>query len=71
MKKQRFSGVTINPIRIIYNIAVETALTENQHRQDRENSTFRVFWTFIVDILGAISIFALVYLWLVVGWAVQ
>lgn len=71
MKKQRFSGVTINPIRIIYNIAVETALTENQHRQDRENSTFRVFWTFIVDILGAISIFALVYMWLVVGWAVQ
>ena len=71
MKKQRFSGVTINPLRIIYNIAVETALTENQHRQDRENSTFRVFWTVIVDILGAISIFALVYMWLVVGWAVQ
>lgn len=71
MKKQRFSGATINPIRIIYNIAVETALTENQHRQDRENSTFRVFWTIIVDILGAISIFALVYMWLVVGWAVQ
>lgn len=71
MKKQRFSGATINPLRIIYNIAVETALTENQHRQDRENSTFRVFWTIIVDILGAISIFALVYMWLVVGWAVQ
>lgn len=71
MKKQRFSGATMNPLRIIYNIAVETALTENQHRQDRENSTFRVFWSVIVDILGAISIFALVYMWLVVGWAVQ
>ena len=65
MKKQRFSGATMNPLRIIYNIAVETALTENQHRQDRENSTFRVFWSVIVDILGAISIFALGYLWLV------
>ena len=65
MKKQRLSGVTINPLRIIYNIAVEAALTENQYRQDRENSTYRVYWSIIVDILAAISIFALGYLWLV------
>jgi len=65
MKKQRLSGVTINPLRIIYNIAEEAALTENQYRQDRENSTYRVYWSIIVDILGAISIFALGYLWLV------
>ena len=65
MKKQRLSGVTTNPLRIIYNIAVEAALTENQYRQDRENSTYRVYWSIIVDILGAISIFALGYLWLV------
>ena len=65
MKKQRLSGVTTNPLRIIYNIAEEAALTENQYRQDRENSTYRVYWSIIVDILGAISIFALGYLWLV------
>ena len=65
MKKQRLSGVTTNPLRIIYNIAEQTALTENQYRQDRENSTYRVYWSIIVDILGAISIFALGYLWLV------
>lgn len=65
MKKQRLSGDTINPFRIIYNIAEQTALTENQYRQDRENSTYRVYWSIIVDILGAISIFALGYLWLV------
>ena len=65
MKKQRLSGVTINPLRIIYNIAEEAALTENQYRQVRENSTYRVYWSIIVDILGAISIFALGYLWLV------
>ena len=65
MKKQRLSGVTINPFRIIYNIAEQTALTEKQYRQDRENSTYRVYWSIIGDILGAISIFALGYLWLV------
>ena len=59
MKKQRFSGATINPLRIIYNIAEQTALTEKQYRQNRENSTFRVFWSILGDILGAISIFAL------------
>lgn len=65
MIKQRLSGFTINPFRIIYNIAVETALTEKQYRQNRENSTYRVYWSIIGDILGAISIFALGYLWLV------
>ena len=47
MKKQRLSGVTINPFRIIYNIAEQTALTEKQYRQDRENSTYRVYWSIL------------------------
>ena len=65
MIKQRLNRVTINPFRIIYNIAEQTALTEKQHRQNRENSTYRVYWSILGDILGAISIFALGYLWLV------
>lgn len=64
MNKQRLSGVTINPIRIIYNISELTIPSKKQTSQYSQGSAFRTFCSVIVDIIGAISIFALGYLWL-------
>lgn len=64
MKNQRLTTGTVNPIRIIYNILEEAGITENQNRQGRENSTYRVFWTILVDILGALSLFVTLFAWL-------
>ena len=64
MNKQTLSRVTINPIRIIYIILELTIPSKKQTSQYSQGSAFRTFCSVIVDILGAISIFALGYLWL-------
>ena len=64
MKKQRLSSEGVNFFRIIYIIRVLTVPSVNQIKQISQGSAFRTFCSITVDILGALSIFALCYLWL-------
>tara|TARA_Y100001978_G_scaffold188597_1_gene190140 strand:- start:2665 stop:2880 length:216 start_codon:yes stop_codon:yes gene_type:complete len=64
MNKQLLRGFSINPIRIIYIIPELTIASVNQVRQYSQGSAFRTFCSVIGDILGAISIFLLGYIWL-------
>ena len=64
MKKQTLSSEGPNPFRIIYIISKLTSSSKKQISQYSQGSAFRTFCSISVDILGAISIFALGYLWL-------